>query len=88
MSSKRLFPLSSTREVSGGLRPRSSRSEPPAHLENVRLPRSLVGDDSEFQHYSVSGRSHRSIALGLALAFCVSASFWTGIAFMVARVWK
>ena len=87
MSSKvKLFPLSSTREVFGGLPARSSWSEPPADLEELKFP-PLV-DDPEFRHDAIPGRSHRSIGLGLALAFCLSASFWTGIAFIVARAWK
>ncbi len=84
----KLFPLSSTREVPRGLPLRTLWSEPPAKSENAKVVCSLVVNNSDFPHDSTSGRSHRSIALGLALAFCVSASFWTGIAFVVARVWK
>ena len=88
MSSKKLFPLSSTREVPGGFTARDSWSELPVRLEIVKFLRSSAVDEPEFPHDSTSGRSHRSLALGLVLAFCVSASFWTGIAYMVARAWK
>ena len=89
MSSKvKPYPLSSTREVSGGLLARSLWSKTSANLENVRFVRSLTVQESDFSCDASSDRSRRSIALGLALALCVSASFWTGIALMVARVWK
>jgi hypothetical protein len=89
MSSKaKLFPLSSTGDISCRAPVRGSWGEPPANLEDMQFLRSWLVYDSEIQHNFVSGRSHRSIALGLALAFCISASFWTGIGLIVASVWK
>jgi hypothetical protein len=35
---------------------------------------------------SEASRNHRDMILGLALAFSVSATFWTGVGLLVARI--
>jgi hypothetical protein len=80
-----LYPLSSTSERTSV---RNSWGSSPANSEDMRFLRSWLVYDSQIRSNCVSGRSNRSIAVGLGLAIVISASFWAGIAFLVARVWN
>jgi hypothetical protein len=80
-----LYPLSSTSER---MSVRSSWGSSPANSEDMRFLRSWLVYDSQIRSNCVSGRSNRSIAVGLGLAIVISASFWAGVAFLIARVWN
>ncbi len=88
MSSKKLFPLSSTGQISGGMPKEDAWGEPPADAKDAKFLRSWLVYDSVTQGDSGTNRSKRSIALGLLVAFGISASFWTGIGLIVTRAWK
>lgn len=89
MSSKaKLFPLSSTDQICCGMPAREAWGEPPADSNDLRFIRSWLVYDSVTQGDSGSNRSPRSIALGLLVAFGISASFWIGIGLILTRVWK
>ena len=82
-----LFPLSSTEAILKRL-PAKIAGEMPANVEDARFLRSWLVYDSEIQRNRTTGRSNRSIALGLTVAICLSAFFWTGIGLMLARMWR
>jgi hypothetical protein len=87
MSSKaKLFPLSSTGQISCGMLTPKTWGESAG--DSQEFLRSWLVYDSVTQGDSGNHRSPRSIALGLLVAFGISASFWTGIGLMVTRVWK
>jgi hypothetical protein len=89
MSSKaKLFPLSSTDQVSYGMRIPNAWSGPAVDSKDAKFLRSWLVYDSRTQDGSGSERSARNIALGMVVAFGISASFWTGIGLIVTRVWK
>jgi hypothetical protein len=88
MSSRKLFPLSGTGQISCGMPIQNAWSEPPADSKDTKLLRSWLVYDSVIQGDSDTHRSKRSIALGLVVAFGISASFWTGIGLIVTRAWK
>ncbi|MGB8731078.1 MAG: hypothetical protein WCC99_07510 [Candidatus Sulfotelmatobacter sp.] len=62
--------------------------EPPADPKDAKFIRSWLVYDSVIQGDSGTGRSKRSIAFGLLVAFGISATFWTGIGLIVTRAWK
>ncbi len=87
MSSKpQLNPLSST--VAPGWPTPRTWGSPTAKPEEMKFLRSWLVYDSENQERLVTTRRGRSMALGLALAFSLSASFWTVFALAIARHWK
>ena len=89
MSSKaKLFPLSSTGQFSCGMPTQEAWGEPPADSQDAKFLRSWLVYDSVTEGDTGTNRSARSIALGLLVAFAISASFWTGIGLIVTRVWK
>ncbi len=89
MSSRKLFPLSGTGQISCGPI-QEAWGEPPVNLDSkdAKFLRSWLVYDSVTPGDSGTNRSKRSIALGLVVAFGISASFWTGIGLIVTRAWK
>jgi len=94
-----LYPLFRTREVlpaeysTSRSFTKMSWGMPPDKLENVKFLRSrLVYDTSAVSasapnsRDSEVSRNYRDMILGLALAIAVSASFWTGVALLMAKV--
>jgi hypothetical protein len=59
----------------------------PADSGDTKFLRSWLVFDSEVQASPAAQTSHNRF-LGLALLVGISASFWAGIAVMIARVWK
>jgi hypothetical protein len=89
MSSKaKLFPLSSTGEVSRGLPLRSSWGKLLGDSKDIDFLRSWIVYDSAAPSDSEPARSNWNLVLGLAVAVVISASFWTGIGLVVTRAWK
>ncbi|MGA8274209.1 MAG: hypothetical protein WB919_21805 [Candidatus Sulfotelmatobacter sp.] len=82
-----LYPLSST-EVSPGVAVRSSWGGSPANPQDVKFLRFGLVYGSDTSNKSAVSPSQRKFGVGLALAFGVSAGFWTGVALMVARIWR
>ena len=83
-----LYPLSSTAEVSPGVAVRSSWGGSPTNPQDVKILRFGVVCGSDVSNNVVVSPRQRKVAVGLALAFGVSAGFWTGVALMVARIWR
>ncbi|MGD1023079.1 MAG: hypothetical protein ABR880_09880 [Candidatus Sulfotelmatobacter sp.] len=88
MSSRKLFPLSSTGQISSGMPVQNACGDPPADSKDAKFLRSWLVYDSLTQGDSGTNRSKRSVALGLVVALGISASFWTGIGLIVTRAWK
>jgi len=83
-----LYPLSGTAEVSPGVTVRGSWGGSPTNPQDVKFLRfGLIYGSDDSNKFVVSPRQ-RKVAVGLALAFGVSAGFWTGVALMVARIWR
>ena len=59
----------------------------PANSRDGKFLRSWLVYDSSLDD-DEKGRIHWNVVLGLALVLGISAAFWTGVAFVVARVWK
>jgi hypothetical protein len=85
MNYEEFFPLSTPAKLSTTT---SNSNDLIASMEDVKFLRSWLVYDSKIQSNLASGRSNRDIALGLALAAGISACFWAGIAFLVARIWN
>jgi hypothetical protein len=83
-----LSPLSSTAEVSSGLPVRSSWGGSPVNPQDVKFLRFGLVYGSDASNKSTVSLGQRKFGVGLALAFGVSAGFWTGVALMVARIWR
>ncbi len=59
-----------------------------ANLKDMKVLRSWLVYDSDFPRRFVPGRLNWNLILGLAAVVAVSAGFWAGVGFLVARVWK
>jgi hypothetical protein len=83
-----LYPLSGTCEKPLRLPIQGSWGSSPADSRDMKFLRSWLVYDSEIQNSLAPAHANRKRFLGLALVLGVSASFWAGLALMIARVWK
>lgn len=81
-----LYPLSGICEKPLHLPIRGSWGSAPADSGDMKFLRSWLVFDSESQSHLAS-ETTRNRFLGVALLVGISASFWAGIALMIARVW-
>lgn len=82
-----LSPLSGTRESQAGLSSSERWQVPFSHWENAKFYRSWLVYDFNPQGAATRGIDW-NVLLGLAFTVGVSASFWTGVGLLIARVWN
>jgi len=82
-----LSPQASTGETTTRIAVKGSWSAPPERFRDVQFWRSWMELDSEVDE-SHRSRVNRDAILGLALVVGISASFWTGVGLLVARIWR
>jgi len=83
-----LSPQASTRSTSMKFAIRGPWSDPPEKLRDVQFLRSWLEFDSEEEADSRPHRMNWNALLGLALMVGISASFWTGVGVVAARILK
>lgn len=82
-----LNPLSGTCERPTRLPIRGSWGSAPANSSDMKFLRSWLVYDSDIPS-NPAGQTNHNRFLGLVLSVGISASFWAGVGFMIARVWK
>ena len=82
------YAASGTRESRILLPFREPPSATPADWEEASFFRSWIVYDCAMQAEFAPRRFNWSLVLGLLLASAVSASIWTGMGLMIARLWK
>jgi len=89
MSSKsELFPRSSTEDTPWRVAVQRSWKSEPSSSREIKFLRSWLVYDSKHDAGFRAGRPNWRLILGLAIVVTVSASFWTGVGLLVARIWK
>jgi hypothetical protein len=83
-----LSPQISTRGINFKIAVRSTRSFPSGGSSDAQFLQSWLECDSDLDQEVAEGGINWGAISGLALAIVVSATFWTGIAWAVARIWK
>ena len=87
-----LSPQASTRAHRSRIVAHESWSAPSATSLDISLDlgflRSWLESDSDFDGDGACGRINWGAISGLALSIAFSASFWAGVAWIVARVWR
>lgn len=82
--SSQLFPLG-TSSANCRISIQGPWSSPPDSKKEVKIFRSWLIYDPELDQ---PRRTKRDVVLGMALVFCISASFWAGVGLAIAHVWK
>jgi len=81
-----LSPQASAHETSMRIVIQGPWSLPPGTPRDLQFLRSWMEYDSE-RNVGSRGRANWGAISGIALALGISASFWAGVAWIVARVW-
>ena len=82
--SSQLSPLS-TRGANFRISIQGPWTSPSLDSKEVEFFRSWLIYDPELDE---PHRNKRDVVLGMALVFCISASFWAGLGLAIAHVWK
>jgi len=81
-----LSPQASTRSTRMRIAVRGPWSDPPDQFQDVQFWRSWLEFDSEEEEFGRPRRVNWNAFLGMALMVGISASFWTGVGFVAARI--
>jgi len=83
-----LSPQISTRGINLKIAVRNPRISPFGGSPDAQFLQSWLECDSDVDHEVPDGGINWGALSGLALAIVVSATFWTGIGWVVVRLWK